>query len=74
MPTSTRGRDPAREEEFLGALYKGGELLAAGNLAEAKDHLVKAHGLDPKNEKAQNLLGLTDAELGDYPQASAVYS
>lgn len=74
MPTSTRGRDPAREEEFLGALYKGGELLAAGNLAEAKTHLEKAHELNPKNEKAQNLLGLTYFKLGDYPQASAVYS
>ncbi|MGV3622355.1 MAG: tetratricopeptide repeat protein, partial [Archangium sp.] len=73
MPTSTRGRDPAREEEFLGALYKGGELLAAGNVVEAREHLEKAHGLEPKNEKAQNLLGLTYFKLGLYDQASEVY-
>lgn len=73
MPTSTRGRDPAREEEFLGALYKGGELLASGNVVEAREHLEKAHGLEPKNEKAQNLLGLTYFKLGLYDQASEVY-
>ncbi len=73
MPTSTRGRDPAREEEFLGALYKGGELLAAGNIVEAREHLEKAHGLEPKNEKAQNLLGLTYFKLGLLDQASEVY-
>ncbi|PZR05796.1 MAG: hypothetical protein DI536_31595 [Archangium gephyra] len=73
MPTSTRGRDPAREEEFLGALYKGGELLASGNVIEAREHLEKAHGLEPKNEKAQNLLGLTYFKLGLYDQASEVY-
>ncbi len=73
MPTSTRGRDPAREEEFLGALYKGGELLAAGNIVEAREHLEKAHGLEPKNEKAQNLLGLAYFKLGLFDQASEVY-
>ncbi len=73
MPTSTRGRDPAVEEEFLGALYKGGELLASGKIVEAREHLEKAHGLEPKNEKAQNLLGLTYFKLGLFDRASAVY-
>ena len=73
MPTSLRGRDPAVEEEFLGALYKGGELLASGKIVEAREHLEKAHGLAPKNEKAQNLLGLAYFKLGLFDQASAVY-
>ncbi|MFO0599198.1 MAG: tetratricopeptide repeat protein [Myxococcaceae bacterium] len=68
-----RGRDPAVEEEFLGALYKGGELLAAGKIVEAREHLEKAHGLSPKNEKAQNLLGLTYFKLGLFDRASEVY-
>jgi Tetratricopeptide repeat len=72
MP-STRGRDPAAEEEFLGELYKGGELLAAGKIVEAREHLEKAHGLAPKNEKAQNLLGLTYFKLGLFDRASEVY-
>jgi len=73
MPTSVRGRDPAVEEEFLGALYKGGELLASGKIVEAREHLEKAHGLAPKNEKAQNLLGLAYFKLGLFDQASEVY-
>lgn len=73
MPTSARGRDPAVEEEFLGALYKGGELLASGKIVEAREHLEKAHGLAPKNEKAQNLLGLAYFKLGLFDQASEVY-
>ena len=73
MPTSARGRDPAVEEEFLGALYKGGELLASGKIVEAREHLEKAHGLAPRNEKAQNLLGLAYFKLGLFDQASEVY-
>ena len=61
------------EEEFLGALYKGGELLASGKIVEAREHLEKAHGLAPKNEKAQNLLGLAYFKLGLFDQASEVY-
>ena len=72
MPTSAR-RDPAVEEEFLGALFKGGELLASGKVTEAREHLEKAHGLAPRNEKAQNLLGLAYFKLGLFDQASAVY-
>ncbi len=57
----------------MGALYKGGELLASGKIVEAREHLEKAHGLAPKNEKAQNLLGLAYFKLGLFDQASAVY-
>ncbi|MFZ5440979.1 MAG: tetratricopeptide repeat protein [Myxococcota bacterium] len=73
MPTGTRGRDPAVEEEFLGALYKGGELLASGKIVEAREHLERAHDLEPKNEKAQNLLGLAYFKLGLFDRASEVY-
>lgn len=72
MPTA-RGPDPAAEEHFLGALYRGGELLATGKIIEAREHLEKAHELEPKNEKAQNLLGLTYFKLGLFDLAAQVY-
>lgn len=68
-----RGRDPALDEEFLSALYRGGELLAAGKMVEAREYLEKAHGLEPKNEKAQNLLGLTYFKLGLFDEAARIY-
>jgi Flp pilus assembly protein TadD len=74
MPgTTARKSDLANEEAFVAALYKGGELLAAGNVLEARTHLEKAHELEPKNEKAQNLLGLAYFKLGLFDQASHVY-
>ncbi len=74
MPgTTARKSDPAKEEAFVAALYKGGELLAAGKVVDAREHLEKAHELDPKNEKAQNLLGLTYFKLGLFEQASHIY-
>ena len=63
MATQT-GKDPSQDEEFLSQLYKGGELLAAEQVVEAKDHLERAFKLHPKNEQAQNLLGLTYFKLG----------
>jgi Flp pilus assembly protein TadD len=65
--------DKATEEEFLNALYQGGELLAAGKVIEAKDHLEKAYQLQPKNEKGQNLLGLTYFKLGMFDRAAEIY-
>lgn len=61
------------EDEFLHALYQGGELLAAGKTIEAKDHLERAYQLQPKNEKAQNLLGLTYFKLGLFERAAEIY-
>ena len=72
MPTA-RGPDPALEEHFLGSLYRGGELLASGKIIEAREHLEKAHELEPKNEKAKNLLGLTYFKLGLFDLAARVY-
>jgi len=61
------------EDEFLHALYQGGELLAAGKVIEAKEHLERAFKLQPKNEKAQNLLGLTYFKLGLFDRAAEIY-
>jgi uncharacterized protein (AIM24 family) len=70
---ATTARAQVNEEEFLSALYKGGELLAAGKIVDARSHLEKAHQLAPKNEKAQNLLGLTYFKLGLFDEASDIY-
>ena len=53
-----------RRRVFLEALYRGGELLAAGQMTEARDHLERAYQMRPGNEKAQNLLGLAYFKLG----------
>lgn len=68
-----RKASAAENEEFLQALYRGGELLAAGKVIEAKDLLEKAHQLQPKNEKGQNLLGLTYFKLGLFDRAAEIY-
>src|SRR5580700_6698532 len=70
---ATRARAEAVDEEFLYALYRGGELLAAGKVIEAKDHLERAFKLQPKNEKGQNLLGLTYFKLGLFDRAAEIY-
>ena len=70
---STTTQDPLGEEEFLTQLYKGGELLAAGRIVEAKGHLEVANRIHPKNEKAQNLLGLAYFKLGVFDRAAEIY-
>jgi len=71
---ATAPADPAAPgDEFLQLLYRGGELLAAGNVVEAKDQLEKAFSLQPENEKGKNLLGLTYFKLGLYDRAAQLY-
>lgn len=70
---ATGRRSKEVDEEFLHQLYRGGELLAAGKVIEAKDHLEKAFKLQPKNEKGQNLLGLTYFKLGLFDRAAEIY-
>ncbi len=66
--------DPSSSDaEHLQHLYRGGELLAAGKVIEAKDFLERAHKLQPKNEKGQNLLGLTYFKLGLFDRAAEIY-
>lgn len=64
---------PAGDEEFLGHLYKGGELLGEGKVIEAKDHLEQAYRLKPDDEKGKNLLGLTYFKLGLFERAAEIY-
>ncbi len=61
------------EEQFQQLLFKGGELLAAGKVIEAKEELERAFAYDGKNEKCQNLLGLTYFKLGLFDRASELY-
>jgi len=61
------------DEEFLQQLYRGGELLAQGKVIEARDYLERAHKLQPRNEKGQNLLGLAYFKLGLFDRAADIY-
>ncbi|WP_164018370.1 tetratricopeptide repeat protein [Pyxidicoccus trucidator] len=75
MTTRAKGRgekSPA-DDEFLQQLYRGGELLAAGKVIEAKEFLERAHQLQPRQEKAQNLLGLCYFKLGMFDRAAELY-
>jgi hypothetical protein len=63
----------AGNPELLEQLYRGGELLGQGKVVEAKDYLERAYQLDPNNEKAQNLLGLSYFKLGLFDRASEIY-
>jgi len=62
MMESQRGIDGSGgsgSDEFIQALYRGGELLTEGKVIEAKEYLERAITLRPENERCQNLLGLT---------------
>ncbi|WP_224245688.1 tetratricopeptide repeat protein [Hyalangium gracile] len=72
--TRATGREPNPvDDEFLQLLYRGGELLAAGKVIEAKDFLERAHKMQPKHEKGQNLLGLAYFKLGLFDRAAELY-
>jgi len=68
-----RGEQSPADDEFLQQLYRGGELLAAGKVIEAKEFLERAHQLQPRHEKAQNLLGLCYFKLGLFDRAAELY-
>lgn len=72
--TRATGRETTPvDDEFLNLLYRGGELLGAGKVTEAQGLLERAYALQPKNEKAQNLLGLTYFKLGLFDRAAELY-
>src|SRR5258707_8844693 len=76
MMESQRGIDGSGgsgSDEFIQALYRGGELLTEGKVIEAKESLERAITLRPKNERCQNLLGLTYFKLGVFEKAAEVY-
>src|SRR3990172_9024286 len=65
--------DGTVDEEFLRHLFRGGELLTGGLVDQAREALEKAYALQPKNPKAQNLLGLTYFKLGVFDKAAEIY-
>ncbi|MDY7229468.1 tetratricopeptide repeat protein [Hyalangium rubrum] len=71
--TGQESQNSPVDDEFLQHLYRGGELLAAGKVIEAKDVLERAHKMQPRNEKGQNLLGLTYFKLGMFDRAAELY-
>jgi Tetratricopeptide repeat len=76
MMESQRGMDGSGgsgSDEFIQALYRGGELLTEGKVIEAKEYLERAITLRPENERCQNLLGLTYFKLGVFEKAAEVY-
>ncbi len=62
------------DDDFLFHLYKGGEMLRASRVVEAKDHLEKAFSLKPTNPKGQNLLALVYFKLGLFSRAIDIYT
>jgi hypothetical protein len=61
------------DDAFLTLLYRGGELLQAGQLEDARMQLEAAYQLQPDNEKGQNLLGLAYFKLGHFDRAAEIY-
>ena len=52
---------------------RGGELLRADRVLEARRELEQARAIRPGDPRILNLLGLTYFRLGMYPEASAIY-
>jgi Flp pilus assembly protein TadD/uncharacterized protein (AIM24 family) len=65
-------RDLANDD-FLFHLYRGSELLQDNRVHEAKQELEQALGLQPRDAKGQDLLGIVYFRLGLYPRAIAIY-
>src|SRR4051812_23072427 len=73
MRAGQQGGSSGVADPFAQALAQGGELLAQGKLEQAREVLEQAHALQPRNEKSQNLLGLTYFKLGLYVPAATLY-
>jgi uncharacterized protein (AIM24 family) len=61
-------------EKYLSHLMRGGELLRADRVDEARAELEAARDLRPGDSKALSLLGLCYFRLGRYEPAKAVYA
>jgi uncharacterized protein (AIM24 family) len=59
---------------YVPHLTKGGELLRAEKLAEARVELERANELKPGDHRILNLLGLAYFKLGEYAQAKKIYT
>jgi hypothetical protein len=70
--TTSHGSGPG-SDDFAQQLQQGTEALNSGRLVEARQHLERAHTLQPKNPKVQSLLGLCCFKLGALDRASELY-
>ncbi len=66
-------QDEELDGDFLHHFYQGGEMLRAGQLSQAREHLEVATDLRPENSKCQNLLGLVYYKLGLFGQSIEIY-
>lgn len=64
----------AEGDSFLEFLNRGSDLLAAGELAQAKEALEAAVELRPKDPKALSLLGLCCFKLEELDRAASIYT
>jgi tetratricopeptide (TPR) repeat protein len=72
-PDSAPGSSNFDGEDFLFHLYRGSELLQDNCIAEAKEELERALGMQPKDAEGQALLGVVYFRLGLYPRAIGIY-
>ncbi|MSP17805.1 MAG: tetratricopeptide repeat protein, partial [Myxococcales bacterium] len=61
------------ERGYMAHVARGGELLRADRVLEARRELEQARAIRPGDPRILNLLGLTYFRLGMYPEASAIY-
>lgn len=64
----------AEGDAFLHRLHRGSDLLAAGDLDDARSELEAAVALRPKDPKAVSLLGLCYFKLEELDRAAAIYT
>lgn len=62
------------DKTYVQHLTKGGELLRADKLPEARAELERANQLRPGDQRILNLLGLACFRLGDYTRARTIYN
>ncbi|MBI4508162.1 MAG: tetratricopeptide repeat protein [Deltaproteobacteria bacterium] len=62
------------EKDYLQHLARGGELLRAERMEEARAQFDAALALKPSDSKVLNLLGLTSFRLGEYGNALGIYN
>ena len=74
MATTRQAKDPSQDEEFLAAALQRGR-AARGGQGRSRPRSTSSAPikLHPKNEKAQNLLGLTYFKLGLFDRAAEIY-
>src|SRR5262249_49696843 len=61
------------DKSYLVHVSRGGELLRADRVDEARVELELANQQKPNDARIMNLLGLTYFRLGRYPEAQAIY-